>query len=275
MKRLVRRYWAIMLSVGLLGALGSTSWLWWPGSGREITQGQQPPPDPYPELDAIDAGRIAELRRDLRLDDDALVGLNVTDAQAEQILAFCRTNAIDRNAEIRVLRIAIGQEKAALREARRTIRIGPRDEAVIASLPALERNLAAAKGQYEQFLGALRQPVDGFLDGAQTAQWAVLRNNAGMRLPDRLLALSDEQQVELLRAKRRQRRRRAVAEDASGRAAATATHQAERAAVLTPGHQQVLASFQQTATAASERVVRAIDKVLPVEAFDRGPVDVQ
>lgn len=265
MKRLVRRYWAIMLGVGLLGALGSSSWLLWPGSTGEITQGQEPPPDPYPELNAIAAGRIAELRRDLGLDNDALVGLNVTDAQVEQILALARTSAIDREAEITALQVAIGQEKGALREVRRKIRIGPRDEAVIASLPTLERNLAAAEGQYEQFLGGLRQQVDGILDGAQRAQWAVLRNNAGLRLPDRLLALSDEQRVELLRAKRRQRRRRAVAQDAPGRAAAAASHQAERAAVLSPGHQQVLVAFQQTAPAASERVVQAVNKVLPVE----------
>ena len=58
---------------------------------------------------------MAALRRDLGLDDDALVGLNVSANQVEQLLNLCRTEAVTQQEAIHTRKVEIGRQEAAMR----------------------------------------------------------------------------------------------------------------------------------------------------------------
>ncbi len=271
MKRLVRRFWPIMLGVFLVAIAGG-GWLWWAAPDVGVSHAQDPPPpEEYADLDPIEASRIAGLRNDLGLDDDALVGLNLTADQAEDVLALVREEALDEHETIHARKVAIAEKEGALRAARRKIRIGPRDETLIASIPTLKADIATAEAQYETLLAGVRTRMNSLLSETQQSTWAALRANTGMRMPDRLLSLSDEERRELKRARRHYRRRLAQASDATERAAAKSTYESDRDDVLDATDDQVLAAYHTSAGDASERVVFAVDTVLPVEAEVAGP----
>lgn len=266
MKQLVSKYYPVMVGVFLLAVIGGGGWLLWSGPTVNTSLAQESPPaTTYEPLDAVSASRVSRFRADLGLDDDALVGLNLSATQIEQALDQCRTAAVTLHAEIHALRVVIGGKESALRNARRRIRIGPRDDALIASLPALQQDIATAKAAYQTYLDTIRTQVAAAFTATQAARWPVFRANAGERMPERMLSLSDGDRQALHRARRHYRLRLAQAADAGTREAAKTTYDTERSTILGTNNLQIIADYATNAPAASERVVEQVQKVLAVE----------
>ena len=95
---------------------------------------------------------IQALRAELHLADDDLAQMACSEAQAETVLAALIAWYNDNRADLPARRAAARVARRALREAQQKVHIGPRDEALIATLPRLESAAASARADLNRVL---------------------------------------------------------------------------------------------------------------------------
>jgi hypothetical protein len=273
MAAIVRRNWpaVLVMACAVLLALSLVMpHVFQRATVAQVTDTQTKSPT-YTVQSPEDYDGLRNLRYELGLDNDALSALNPTADTAEQVLAALRNWYEQNQSALHAQNLAVGQKTAALQSLERQIRIGPRDEAVLAARPKAVQELEAARAQRQKFLEGGVAAVRAGLSADNQTALATLRANQGEALPYRLLALTAAQKTALQNARREHELGSTAAADAQSRQTSDRTWNQQLATILSAAQQQTLASYTQYASAAAERVLAAQQKVTPApEEADAG-----
>ena len=135
------------------------------------------PSGPVTPLSEAEYRRVAELRQHLALEAADLAAMGLTQNEAEavlgEVLNWTRANRALLDAADR----GLAQSRAGLRRAYRAIHTGPRDEAVIRSVPRLRDALDQSRAQRHALIDQLAAAVSPRLSAPQQAVWSTARTN--------------------------------------------------------------------------------------------------
>lgn len=257
MKALKRNWHAMVAVFGILVLAGT---FWW-GSGNAAVVLAGPP---YEDMAEVERDAVLTLLDDAGLDREALVALNLTEAQAESLLDAARTWRADNAATLVSLQSTIDESVVALRQIRMDIAMGPAQEGHAALLGTAIQDLVSARAAFASALSPLDVSVDAVLSDSQDSAWAALRDGYGQRTSIRLLSLSDQQRGDMTGAWQQYRREYAGAATAAERATAVSTWESASDDILTIDQETIVDSYASNFEAASEAVADAFDTVLPL-----------
>ena len=201
MAKLIRHNWQSLAVVGLiLTAVVAMSIFTNETAGPVL--GQQIEPAVLDENDVDVYQQVDRLRKQLCLTNGDLAAIGCSRQTAEQalgtLIAWCTLQ-----------RSALEQVQAGQRDARRTLRaalrrihIGPRDEALMASVPRLKEQLAQADQQHQQKVQSAIVVVGAVLSNEQNAMWQTIRGNAAAQVPPdlRCVAGLNDRQIQTLKS---------------------------------------------------------------------------
>jgi len=263
--RVLKRHWRVSTVVALAIVL-ATAWIWQNASARMAMLVMDPDPPPnYEPLDRTTADRIRGVLEQIKLDRDALIALNPSAAQAEDILAEVRSWQASNAATLASLKNTIDEKVHAVRVLEKAIRMGTAGENAQERLALAVTDRTNANAAYDNAFSSLRTSINNLLSGSQQATWTAIQTGHGQHMPIRMLALSDAQRIAVSKAKRTYERRRAAASNSEARTAALNTWNNDLDSILTNDQKTVVTSFYSNYGSASANVGTAIDTVLPVE----------
>ena len=206
-------------------------------------------------LDRAVVDRTRLLRVQVGVDDEALAAMGVSAAQAKAVVVACGTWYGANQAACATLQTDVVATRRAQREAVRRVRVGPRDETLIAQLPVLKQHVEAAEAAQIRFV---REGLGGAVDTQLTADQKTLRQrlltNADLPMPYRAMSLTAAQKQRLAKAKLRCRDAIRKARTAEERAQAVAALQATEQEVLTADQLLTAGTWAIAAANASEVV---------------------
>lgn len=169
---------------------------------------------PAEEIDPVVYSAVQRLRRELALTNRDLAAMGCTQAQAEATL-----NALKDWYETNAA--ALGRAKANVRSAERDLRMamkryyqGPRDEALIASLPGLRSAVSATQARRKATIDAAIPTVQPHLPSGQSTLWATARANTKRHSDLRYIANLTDQTSSQYESTLRKRRRAGESTDA-------------------------------------------------------------
>lgn len=233
----------------------AAGWLLWPSPEPTLAQeGHQP-------LDAVAAGQVDILRQDAGLDDNVLAALDLTDVQLETVLAELRDWYDTNSATLISAWSALGDQRARVRLLESAIAMGENRATALANA---RQQLVTLETQYETLLAGLRTAAWGEVGASQRALAQRMHAQQTLPMPFRVLDLSAGQQENLHRLLARHHQRLAVTRDPQQRAAVQRQYRQELERVIGASGMQTLAALDQYLGASSQRVVAAVQTVLPL-----------
>lgn len=202
---------------------------------------------PVEATDPVVYSKVQKLRRELALTNGDLAAMGCTQAQAESILTALKSWYETNTAALTQADASVRTAQRNLRGAMRKHHVGPRDEALIASLPGLRSAVATAETNRKAAIDAAIPTIAGHIPSGQSTTWATARANVDRHSDLRYMPnVTDEQAADYEKALRK-RRRTGDSTDAIG--------------------QRLLAVSQTSeATAARTRAQTSTDAVLAAEA---------
>ncbi len=214
----------------------------------------------YPPLGDVDAARIDQLRRDAGLDDDVLACCDLTDEQLETLLSATRSWFDTNDATLAAAVSDIADQRALIRFLRSEIANG-RDETQ--RLREAKAALAQAEAAHAALVSAVRTGVLGGLSPSQRTLADLMLAGGDLVMPYRILGLNDTQRDALSQTRSRYHQRLSVARSAQTRAGIHREYVSALQSAIGATNVQKLAALAAYRGAASQRVVAAVQLVLP------------
>jgi len=241
----------LMLALGVVAC----GWLLWPQPQRAAAQVT------YQPLDAVTAAHIQVLRDDAGLDNDTLGALNLTQPRLESLLAALRSWHDAHGAAWLAKWTALADQRAQIRLLESAIQ-GGQDQA--SALTAARQQLAQLQLEYETLVADLRSSALTGLDETGRALADRMRAQRTTPMPFRVLNLTGAQPADLALAGARYHQRLSITRDDEQRAQLYTDYQQALTQALGSPALQTLSALGGYLGAASERVVAAVQTVLPV-----------
>jgi hypothetical protein len=261
----LRRNWrafTLLVFIGLLGVPILIPRFF----SQHPTAAEEPAPEgttSYTALAPVDQDALRNLRMEVGLDPDALIALNVTAEQAEQVLAALRSWYETHQAQLHTLDVAVTDKEVGLYRVDKMMRTGPAlPDAQTARARAVQE-LAAARNQRTAFIQAAATAATAGLSTEQQALLVTLQANRGQPLPYRLIVMTAEQKQAFQTARRHYERQVAQARDADTLQTLASAWNTRLAGILDTNQQERITSLAQYGEQASELVLAAQQKVLP------------
>ena len=151
----VRRHWLQMMTIAVsllcIGSLITLPLVWDSTPEAEASSAQLTEEELLEQWAVYEAkaSRLKRLQGDLGLTHRDLAAMGLNQAQAQDVLQALLDWSEANRARVDAARVAERQARAQLRKAMRQVRIGPRDEAVIRSLPRLQEQVQQKQQQRE------------------------------------------------------------------------------------------------------------------------------
>ncbi len=217
----------------------------------------------YTPLDGVDAALMERLRRETGLDDEVLACIDVSSAQLETMLASLRSWYETNKTELLAQQAAVADQAAVIRVLQSANRIG---EDVLSDLAAARQELTRRQNAYATLL---ETPHNDALTGLSDDELAVAERvyqRFGISMPFRFLELTDNQDRSVTSVRTRYFKRLAMARDADERSAARTEYLQDIEGAIGAANIQELNALKTYLGDASERVVAAVQTVLPEES---------
>ena len=131
------------------------------------------------DIDPVTYGQVNRLRRELALTNQDLATMGVDQAAAEAVLGDLLTWYQTNQSTLQQRDQDVRDARAALREAYRKVRIGLRDEFLIAEFPRLQNDLGAAVQARRTLVDSALPTVESRLSSTQQVVWNAARMNPG------------------------------------------------------------------------------------------------
>ena len=246
---------------GLFGGLGAVvilaafGWFLWAHPAATLGE------EGYEPIDALTAARIDVLRHDAGLDNDVLGAMDLSAAELEALLSDLRDWYGTNSASLVAQWSTLADQRARIRYLQSAINMGG-DEAE--ALATAQQALARSQAAYETLLASARSATLSELEQSEQALAEHMRSQAALPMPYRVLDLSTSQQADLKRAQAHYQQRLCVARTAEQRSTYKSMHDQDVSAAIGVASEQTLASLRGYLGSSSERVVTALDTVLPV-----------
>jgi len=213
----------------------------------------------------VERGQVDRLLAELVLDRDALIALNPSARQAEDLLAAVRTWNEQNRAARQPLADALAQKRVALRELRLSVRRGQAGENFKQELATAIGEVDTALGSYRAGTDSLRTQINTLLSPTQRATWQVIACGYGEKMSLRMLDLGGSQRLSVSTAQRKLESALGESENGDQRAAAIAQWQSDLDTILTQDQKTVVTAYQGYFVSASNTVTTVFDAVLPRE----------
>ena len=124
---------------------------------------------PYSQIQAI--------RTQLSLKGADLAAMDCSQADAERVLGALRQWYDVKQAELATARTVAAKAARELRETRRKISVGPRDEQLILRVPGMTHELMATEKAHRELIKTAIPAVEAVLSDSSKAVWAAARAN--------------------------------------------------------------------------------------------------
>ena len=168
---------ASVVGLGIAGVMTQAN------QGNEVKAAQV-----EPQVDPVDPwvlDRIQGIRRELALTNDDLASMGLGLDESKAVLTDLKTWVEQNRTQLEAKDIAVKQARRELQLAQRSVRVGPRDETVIRSLPELEKALTDAGMSLKDFHEDAGQSIEGRLTNNQRAAWQTAKANLAAGVPSR------------------------------------------------------------------------------------------
>jgi hypothetical protein len=268
----IRRHWVMSLTIVLVLA-GGGGWLAFSHFGQ--AKADDPPETPEsptggqePAANTVDPDtycRVRELRERLCLRNEDLAAMGCTQAQAESVLEGLLNWYKTNKANLAAAAKTKGDARRTLRRAFAKIHMGPRDEAVIAQMPALKKAVADTAITELNTVRAAVPTIDPLLSAEQKTLWSTVRANAGAPRVYRYAPGLTAQQAQVLEIALRARARRLrVVTGTTERQAAETALVSEESRALTEAQRTAIASAGTAIGQGKSAMAAASQEVLPL-----------
>jgi hypothetical protein len=188
--------------------------------------------------------------------------MDLSAVQLEDVLAETRSWYETNVSDVLAKWSAIADARALIRHYRAQINMG---QDASQDLETAEQQLAQAESAYETLVAGLRQAALAELSDSEQALSEHMRQRRELLMPFRVLDLSQAQDDGWQQARLRYLQRLAVTRDAQTRATLRSQYAQDLETALGSGNMQTLATLRGYLGSASQRVVTAVQTVLPVE----------
>jgi len=230
------------------------------------------------KIEAVTYCRIRDLREEICLRNEDLAAMGCTEANANAVFETLLGWYEAKKASLEAARETQRDAEKALRSALRRIGMGPRDENLIATVPALKAAVAQARAQRKTIVESAIAAVEAKLTSAQKGVWTIARANASLPSAYRYTPGMTPGQVKTLhRASRTRSRKLAVARTKAQRSDATSVFNAVETDTLTGAQKTAIAAAKANMRQNMPGVLKAFAEVLPlpddlkIEAADENP----
>ena len=259
MAQMIRKHWSLLALLAIVGIVVA-GWILLPalsGIGRTAHALDHPSTASLSEPgrgagpDITSHSNSTRLRYQLALSDMDLAAYGCSGEQTEQVLAALIAWYEQNKSALQAADSSQRQARSSLRETLRRINVGPRDEGIIAQVPALMEQVRIVEVNQRQFTESAIAAVSVAFSKEQNDYWSSARTNSDAPSRYRYAgALADEQKVNLERALR-------------ARGQTTESQGAFEAQVLTVAQRSAMAAAEVRRNQFIGAVTRASAKVLP------------
>ena len=258
----IKRQWKPLTLVSLVLVVGIGFWVYRSTATEAAIPAAlwsyTPPTD-------VERSQIEDLLATLSLDTDAMIALNLTAAQAEDVLAAVRTFNTQNRTTLDTRLAAVAAERSDLRNLETSIRNGTAGQDPQSQWSTAVQDLASAAASYHSSLDSLQTTVSGLLSASQRTTWTAIQGGFNGPMPLRMLALSGQQRQDLSAAKQGFDHALAEAESDQQRASAVSTWDGAVESILSAEQETVVSAYRQNCATASANVAAAMSTVLPEE----------
>ncbi len=207
--------------------------------------------EPAETLDTAARTRIDALRSRLRLGNSDLAALGCTRVNAKEALGALLTWYRTNGAALATAEKAEATAKAALDAALQKVRIGPRNETLLARLPTLKSAYANALRQRYDLVKTIVPALEAKLSASQKSLWRAARRNGGLPARYRYVPEITAAQAKALRVAQRTRVRLLAA-------AKTGAEMKAAEAGMTAAEQRTLSASQRETIATTKANLRQL-----------------
>lgn len=219
-------------------------------------------PGGYGLISPVEAGAIAQLRKDAALDDDVLAALNLRSPDAVTVVAAIRTWYENNTTRFQIARAAVADQQALIRAYQSANNNG---QEVGAALHAAKAALPDLQSAYSSLLSDCRTAALTTLSNDQNNLATLLQTRANIPMPYRLVALSSQQDQTLQRLRSEFQLRYGATADPEAQSAALSKFGQDVASTLGPQTVTTLQSLTANIPTSSANVVNALQTVLAVD----------
>ncbi|MBN1510678.1 MAG: hypothetical protein JXB13_01565 [Phycisphaerae bacterium] len=260
----LQRNWRLMLIVFVLTALGGAAWFFNGRADRVVAGGD--PPAPHAQVAVVEREALLSVLGAIDLDPQAMAALNVTEAQALELVGEARAWYEANQSTLAAQQAAIAQRLQTVRTIQKRIRMGPLDAGNASALATARQELKAARASYDESLAGLKTSIGPLLSETQQATWTAIQNGWSQTLPLRMLALTRQQRSDYARAKRHYELQMANARTPESRQTAETAWQSALATILTDENRRMIVAYDGYASQALQNTRTALETVLPADA---------
>ena len=265
----IRKYGPGIGVLTVLLTLGGSLW-WFTGEHDRaqalIVAVQQPASPDYEALTELQNTGVKRVLKEISLDRDALIALNLSSNSAESVLAAVRTWSMSNAQTMATLKAAVDEHVVAVYRAEKVVAYGPASDTNDATLASAREDLVEAKAAYRNAFASLKTSVSNLLTEGQRATWTAIQSGHGQTMPIRMLDLNDDQRMAIGKAWRRYQLQHAAATDDAGRSAAIEAWDTARNSILTTEQKNAMTAYYGYYASASQAIAGSLAVVFPPEA---------
>lgn len=198
--------------------------------------------------------RLRSIRQEQALTntDMASIGLGLDESKA--VLNTLKTWVEQNREQLESKDLAVLQARRELQLAQRSVRVGPRDEEVIRSLPGLEAELSNAVTSLQNLHEDAGKSIEGQLTAGQRSAWRAAKSNLAAGVPSRYRFAVNLTEAQLMR----------INEAMSNRSTdPTRSKFADADQELSASQSQAVVAARANQTSNMEAVLQAEEEVLP------------
>ena len=219
------------------------------------------------KIDVATYTGMSRLRKAVHLRNETLAAMGCGESDATKVLEALLGWYGSNKTAVEANRQASIQAGKALRLALRKIGMGPKNETLIASVPALKAALATATKQRNDLVKAAIAATEAQLSASQKGVWETARKN--MALPSKYRyasSLTAAQAKALHVARRTYARRLAAAKGAAAKAAVTQQFNTAEGRILAGGQKTAMSAAQTNTATKMAGAIKASQTVTPMPA---------
>lgn len=145
--------------------------------------------------------RTQGIRRELALTNADLASMGLGLEESKAVLAGLKDWVEQNRDQLEAKDRAVQLARRDLQLAQRSVRVGPRDEAVIRGLPGLEKALTNAATSLQELHDSAGQSIEGRLTADQRSAWRTAKANIEAGVPSRYRYASNLNETQRTRIK--------------------------------------------------------------------------
>ena len=255
----VKRNWKLFTLAFIFAA--TSVGVWWSIEPGSAASAQSSPPKGVVAVNTAQRDMLLNVLRNIGLDREAMVALNVSSTQAVDLIAAAQTWMTTNTTEVATRRRAVAQKRAVVKRLKAAIRAGTAPDDAEALLATALGELRTAQATYQQGFTGLRTALAAELSESQRDTWRKVEGGWGRAMPMAMVDLTNNQRMAYGKALRHYRLASAAADTVAEQRAADTAWETAVGRILTEDNIQVIETYHAYANQARENVNDALNSL--------------